>query len=513
MKKSFPNFLVIITVFFSVLGANAQQSSKISALSQYIEDARIKWEIPALAVGIIHNDTIVLLKGYGEREVGTGKTVDENTLFAVASNTKSFTATAMGILVDEGKVDWDDPVCKYLPWFRLYDPYVTENFKIRDLLSHKSGLSTFSGDLIWYGSSHSREEVVRRAAHLEPHYGFRTDFGYSNIMYLAAGLVIEQISGMSWDAFIKDRILNPLHMDRTNSSTLALDINGNTAIPHSEADGKVIAIPYLNWDNIAPAGSINSSAADMLKWLKLQLDYGEYQNKQLVSPAVLRELWTPQTIQSVSRFSEKLWPSTHFKCYGMGWGLMDYQGKKIISHSGGYDGMISYSAFVPEENLGFVILTNKNSSLYYPLAYKILDTYLSSDDIDWSNYFFDLNLKNQQAEAKEKKKADSLRIPDTHPTLPLEKFCGTYHSEMYGDVVVEVLNGTLNLKFLPTLIFHSPLTHWEYNTFSLKFPDVPSLPAGKVAFIIGMNDNVEKLKIDVPNPDFDFTELDLYKVK
>lgn len=512
MKETFRLFIVILSVFTNIFEVSAQNNSKIDVLNQYIEDARIKWDIPAVAVGIIHNDTIVLLEGYGEREVGTGKTVDENTLFAVASNTKSFTATAMGMLVDEGKVKWDDYVTQYLPWFKLYDPYVTQNFTIRDLLTHKSGLTTFSGDLIWYGSSYSREEVVRRAAFLLPHHGFRTDFGYSNIMYLAAGLVIEQVSGMSWDAFIKERILDPLHMDRTNSSTLALNIEGNTAIPHSEVDGKVIAIPYLNWDNIAPAGSINSSVADMLKWIKLQLDNGKYQEKQMVSPAVLRELWTPQTIQSVSRFSEKIWPSTHFKSYGIGWGLMDYHGKKIISHSGGYDGMISYSAFVPEANLGFVILTNKNSSLYYPLAYKILDAFLSTDEFDWSNYFFDLNQKNEEASIKERKKADSLRKAGTHPTLPLDKFCGTYQSEIYGDVEVEIQNGKLNLKFIPTPIFHAPLTHWEYNTFSLKFPDVPSLPEGKAAFIIGMGDKVEKLKIDVPNPDFDFTELDLIKV-
>jgi CubicO group peptidase (beta-lactamase class C family) len=512
MKKLSRPYIVVLSVIINVFAANAQHGAKIDSLTKYIEDARIKWNIPAVAVGIIHNDSIILLKGYGEREIGTGKKVDENTLFAVASNTKSFTATAMGILVDDGKVKWDDPVTQYLPWFKLYDPYVSQNFTIRDLLTHKSGLATFSGDLIWYGSTHSREEVVRRAAFLIPHHGFRTDFGYSNIMYLAAGLVIEQVSGMSWDAFIKERILDPIHMDRTNSSTLALDIKGNTAIPHSEADGKVIAIPYLNWDNIAPAGSINSSAAEMLKWIKLQLDNGKFQDKQLVSPAVLHQMWAPQTSQTVSRFSEKLWPSTHFKSYGMGWGLMDYHGKKVISHSGGYDGMISYSAFVPEADLGFVILTNKNSSLYYPLAYKIMDAFLSSDEFDWSGYFFDLNQKNEEASIKESKKLDSLRIVGTHPTLPLDKFCGTYHSEMYGDVVVEMQNGALNLKFMPTPIFHAPLTHWEYNTFSLKFPDVPSLPAGKAAFIIGMGDKVESLKIDVPNPDFDFTELDLVKI-
>lgn len=510
MKTSFRFIVIALAVCFVNSVATAQQSRQIDSLKQYLEEARIKWQVPALAVGIIHNDSIVLLNGFGEREIGTGKTVDGNTVFAVASNTKAFTATAMGMLVDEGKLDWDDPVTQYLPWFKLYHPYVTENLTIRDLLSHRSGLATFSGDLIWYGSNHSRDEILRRARFLKPKHGFRAEFGYSNILYLAAGQIIEKVSGISWDDFLKQRIFDPLGMDHTNTSTLSLDLKGNTAIPHNDVDDEVVAISYLNWDNIGPAGSINSSASDMLKWIRLQLNDGKLNDEQLVSSKALREMRTPQTIQNVSQFSEKLWPSTHFKSYGMGWGVMDYHGKKIISHSGGYDGMISYSGFVPETKLGFVILTNKNSSLYYPLMFKILDTFLSSDDFDWSNYFFELNQKNLEAVAKAAAK-DSAVTKTTSPTLSLEKYCGTYSSPMYGEVTIEMAEGGLYLKFAHTPIFHTPLEHLEYNTFKIKFADVPSLPSGKVAFIVGMGDEVEQLKIDVPNPDFDFTELELKK--
>jgi CubicO group peptidase (beta-lactamase class C family) len=332
-------------------------------------------------------------------------------------------------------------------------------------------------------------------------------------MYLTAGQIIAKVSGMSWDEFISSRILTPLGMNHTNTSITKLDMKGNTAMPHNDVDDKVIAIQYLNWDNIGPAGSINSSAADMIKWIEFQLKKGKLNDQVLVSEKSLREQWSPQTIQKVSAFSEKLWPSTHFKTYGLGWGMMDYHGKKVISHSGGYDGMISFSAFIPEANLGFVILTNKNSSLYYPLSYKILDTYLSNDTIDWSSKFFDLIEKNKEAELTQKKEDEQLRISGTSPTLSLNKYVGSYISLIYGEAKVELVDDKLYLKFLPTPIFHSPLEHWQYNTFTIKFPDVPALPEGKVSFILGPDSDVEKMLIDVPNPDFDFTELDFIRQK
>jgi len=385
MRILHKSLLYTFIILSCSLNLAAQGSLKEKELDAYFSEALVKWGVPGMAIAIIRNDSIVLMTGYGLRETGKPGKVDENTSFAVASNTKSFTASALAMLVDESKIKWDDKVVDYLPWFRLYDPYVSLNMTIRDLLSHHSGLETFSGDLIWYGSSYSRDEIIKRAANLKPHYGFRTTFGYSNIMYLTAGQIIASVSGLSWDEFISQRILQPLKMDHTNTSISKLDLKGNTAIPHNDVDENVIAIQYLNWDNIGPAGSINSTASDMIQWIKLQLNEGKLDDQILVSEKSLHELWSPQTIQRVSSSSERLWPSTHFKSYGMGWGLMDYHGKKIISHSGGYDGMISYTAFVPEANLGFVILTNKNSSLYYPLSYKILDTYLSSDTTDWSN--------------------------------------------------------------------------------------------------------------------------------
>lgn len=512
MKQLITTALFIILIFSGCIDASAQDTQKSDKLDSYFRAALVKWNVPGMAVAIIENDSIVLLKGYGVKEFGKKGEINGNTSFAVASNTKSFTATALGILVDEGKLNWNDKVVDYLPWFRLYDPYVTQNMTIRDLLSHRSGLETFSGDLIWYGSSYSRDEVIKRASFLKPRYGFRETYGYSNIMFLVAGQIVAEVSGMSWDDFLSQRIFKPLSMNHTTTSIKQLDLKGNTALPHNDVDGQVISINYLNWDNIGPAGSINSTAADMIKWLQLQLHKGKWGDETIISEKSLRELWSPQTIQRVSSFSERLWPSTHFKSYGMGWGLMDYHGKKVISHSGGYDGMISFSAFVPEANLGFVILTNINSSLYYPLSYKILDTYLSNDTTDWSTRFYDLIEQNKEAEKKKLEEDELKLIPGTSPTLPLEKYTGTYLSEVYGEVKVELKDNQLYLSFGPTPMFHSPLKHWQYNTFKIKFPEVPSLPEGKAAFIID-TDQVQKLLIDVPNPDFDFTELDFIHQK
>jgi hypothetical protein len=331
-------------------------------------------------------------------------------------------------------------------------------------------------------------------------------------MYLAAGQIVAEVSGMSWDEYISQYIFKPLGMKNTNTSINQLDLKGNTALPHNDVEEKIIAINYLNWDNIGPAGSINSSASDMIKWIQLQLNRGKFGNETIISEKSLREMWSPQTIQRVSFFSEKLWPSTHFKSYGLGWSLMDYHGKKVISHSGGYDGMISFTGFVPETNLGFVILTNINSSLYYPLSFKILDTYLSNDTTDWSTKFYELIEKNREAEFKSKEEEAPKFTSGTSPTLPLEKYTGTYLSEVYGEAKVELKDGKLYMSFVPTPIFHSQLEHWQYNTFKIRFPDVPSLPEGKAAFIID-TDHIDRMLIDVPNPDFDFTELDFIRQK
>jgi CubicO group peptidase (beta-lactamase class C family) len=505
--------MVVLMVLFCLNTTAQKKKDPFAQLNAYYEKALKDWEVPGMAITIVRNDSVLLQKGFGVLEVNKPEKVDEHTLFAIASNTKAYTVAALAILVDEGKIKWDDPVVNYLPWFQLYDPYVTQNMKIRDLLCHRSGLETFSGDLLWYGSNYSREEVIRRARFLKPKYGFREHFGYSNILFLTAGEIVHAVSGKSWDDFLAERIFTPLGMTRTNTSVSALKKLNNVAACHTDYEGKVISIPYLDWDNIGPAGSINSCVADLSNWLKLQLNNGTFNGTVIFSKERSNDMWSAQTIQNVSVGSERLFPSTHFKAYALGWGLNDYLGYKIVSHSGGYDGMTSYTCLIPEKKLGFVIVTNKNSSLFLPLAYRTLDVLLGGKAKDWSALFLE-NTKKQEEYSKNKVlEEEKARAKETKPTLDLAAYTGTYGGDLYGNATVELKNGELTFTFVPSPKFTATLKHWHYDTFSFRFEQFPSLPQGKANFIINQEGKVEEMRINVPNPDFDFTELKFKKLK
>lgn len=506
MKK-----ILFMLIFLSGLSALLQAQSSLDELEDYYKQALEDWEVPGMAVAIIQNDSLILSEGYGVSDINTGAKVDDKTLFAIASNTKAFTAAGIGILVDQGKVEWDDKVIDHLPWFRMYSPYVTQEMTVRDLLCHRSGLKTFSGDLLWYGSEYDRREVVERARHLEPEYGFREQFGYSNIMYLAAGLVIETVSGMSWDAFIKKHFFEPLDMERTITSTRDLENFDNVAAPHNNLDEGIIAIDYLNWDNIAPAGSIISCVSDVKNWIKLQLQNGVFKNDTIFSKRVQHEMWSQHTPLSVSPYSRKMYPSTHFKSYGMGWSLFDYHGRKVVTHNGGYDGMISQTVLLPEEKAGFVILTNSISGIYRALMYKTMDYLLEAESKDWSKLFLKRYERYEKYKADQQAKKDSLRAKNTEPALALKAYTGTYSGELYGDAKVSLIDGKLKIQLEPSPKFHSVMEHWHYDTFKIKFEEFPSLPRGWVNFIIDRDGKVQEMRIDVPNPDFDFTELKFYK--
>ena len=488
-----------------------QYNKELKELEKYYAEAREAWEVPGLAVAIVKDSEIIFAEGFGVQDIETEEPVNSRTMFPIASNTKAFTASALAILVDEGEISWDDKVVDYLPYFKLYDPYVTENMTIRDLLTHRSGLATFSGDLIWYGSNYDREEIIRRARFLEPVHGFRESFGYSNIMYIAAGEIIPAVTGKSWDDFIRERFFGPLGMERSITSTNELAGFENVATPHTTHKDEIIAIEYLNWDNVAPAGSIISCVEDVSQWLIMQLNRGIYNSDTLFTPQRSREMWSQETVLNVSTFSEQNWPSMFFRSYGLGWSLSNYMGHKVVGHSGGYDGMISYTCMVPDENLGFVILTNKNSSLYYPLIYKTLDVFLGGDDKDWSSFMLDLMEKRDVREAQQRAKKLENRKQNTSPSLDLEAYTGTYGGEVYGDAVVELQEGSLVVQFVPSPKFRGELSHWHFDTFEITFKQFPSLPSGMCTFVLNANGEVEEMTIDVPNPDFDFTELDFKK--
>ncbi len=517
IKILFGNFqMSLFTLFFIFIINPAYlktQSVDLKKIDQYIINAKNEWNIPGMAVAIVKNDKVIFSKGYGIREYGEKKKVSDESLFAIASNTKAFTSAALSILVDEGKISWDDPVRKYLPWFKLYDPYVSENITIRDLLCHRAGFKTFAGDLIWYGTTYSRREVIERAKYIEPTYGFRAHYGYSNIMFITAGEIIPAVTGKSWDEFIKEKFFAPLGMKNTNTSIRDFKKDENIATPHHVEIGQnPIPVEYVNWDNIAPAGSINSNVKEMANWIRMQLNDGTFEGNKILAPTQIREMRTPNISHFISARSEKNMPSKHFSAYGLGWGLYDYHGKKIINHGGGAEGMISKVVLVPEENLGFVILTNSINYLPTALSNYILDIYLAQEEKDWSTIYFESYMRGEKRQKEDEIKAENDRNKDSKPSLSLASYTGKYRSKMYGDVEIKQSNGKLELDFIPSPIYIGDLTHWQYNTFSIKLRKTYSLPKGTVNFILDENAKVKQVEIDIPNPDFNFTELKLYRV-
>jgi CubicO group peptidase (beta-lactamase class C family) len=510
-SQSFLLAVMLAVLAYPLAAQTPTTAARLKEIDEYSAKAGVDWKVPGFAIAIVKDDRVVLARGYGVLELGKTPSVDEHTLFAIASNSKAFTSAALAILVDEGKVKWDDKVTKYLPSFELYDPYVTRELTIRDLLSHRSGLATFGGDLLWYESEYSRDEILRRIRFLKPASSFRSRFGYQNIMFLAAGEVVAKVSGKSWDEFVKERFFTPLAMKRTVTRHADLLTSVNVAMPHNEVAGKIRPIRYGWVDNIGAAGGIKSCVADMAQWLRLQLGRGTYEGRRLFSSTTSREMWTPQTVFSgISEQSEKFNPTRHFNLYGLGWILSDYHGRLLVSHGGGLDGMTSQVALMPEERLGVVVLTSSETPLSTILANKVLDLFLGVPARDWNAEFLARVRDNQAGRRDADRRRDLSRVPQTKLSLPLPAYAGTYTGEMYGDATVTAEEGKLVLRFLPSPNFVGDLEHWHFDTFRVHWRDsvVYPFPRGFVTFTLNEGGRVNEMKIDVPNDDFDFKELE-----
>tara|TARA_R110001583_G_scaffold412_2_gene3826 strand:+ start:68300 stop:69823 length:1524 start_codon:yes stop_codon:yes gene_type:complete len=499
-----------ILLFFIITSVYAQTKEQLNHLDAYFQKSLTEWQIPGMAIAIVNADSIVFSKGYGFSNIEKQTKVDGNTLFAVASNSKAFTATSIAKLVEEGKLNWNDKVVDYLPYFKMYNDYVTNNFTISDLLSHRSGLATFSGDLLWYGTTKTPQEIIAAQQYLKPKNDFRTTFGYSNIAFLTAGQLIEKITGQSWSDYIEHIFLKPLEMDRTLTSTLQLKNTTNIATPYFFENGENLEIEWLNWDNIAPAGALISSVNDFSKWLRLNINKGTFNDKKYFSNQSFTELTSPKINFKVRPNSENV----HFKAYGFGWNLQDYEGSKIISHSGGYDGMISKSFFIPEKKIGVVILTNSLNWVPSALTNKILDVLLTNNlnGKDWSSTYLSYKKQQDSVETSKNKKNEALRSKLNTIHLKLDEYIGSYKDEMYGSVTVRLENEILNFSMDETPIFYATLKHWNHHIFTFRFPtNLSSLPEGKLRFDLNKEGKIIKLHIDVPNPDFDFTEFEFIK--
>ncbi len=502
--------LSILFFAFSIPLTSAQKGIVYTELDEYIQKAQKDWKIPGMAIAIVKDGKIVFSKGYGVKNINKKATVNDETLFAIASNTKAFTSASIAILVDEGRLKLDDKVRQYLPYFQLYDPYVSQEMTVRDLLCHRSGLATFSGDLLWYETSYSSKEVIERARFLKPVYGFRTTFGYSNIMFIAAGEVIKAVTDSTWAQYVEAHFLKPLGMKHSNTSIKYLTKGGNFAQPHHVESGqKTQTINYMSWDNCAPAAAINSSVKDMSNWLIMNLNKGKFKGKQIVSSKGIWEMQSPHTILPVSRNST----AENFSAYGLGWEIADFKGNKIISHGGGADGMISKTLLIPSENFGFVVLTNSINYLPSALGKYILEDYFGSPTRDWSDLYLNYFNQTHANDLAKIENEDKNRNKASKPSLDLSSYVGTYSGQMYGDATITLKKEKLHIQFEPTKVFSGDLKHFQYDTFTLKLENTPSLPRGKVTFVLDATGKVEEMKVDIPNPDFDFKELKFLKVQ
>ncbi|MFW6020450.1 MAG: serine hydrolase [Bacteroidales bacterium] len=513
-KKRIRLLALVLIVPFFLQAQSKKDFETIEKLDKKLSQMTEDWETPGMAVAIFKGDSVILSKGYGYKNIDTEEKVDKNTIFPVASITKTFTASAIGVLVDEGKLKLDDKVRDYLPWFELYSPYASENMTIRDLLCHRSGLETFSGDLLWNASTFTTEEVVRKAKYLEPKYGFREHFGYSNIMFIAAGEVIEAVTGMEYPEYIQKTFLDPLGMERTLTSVSMFENTDNVVTAHINKNDEIITVPFLNWDNIGAAGLLNSSVQDMTQWMRLHLNNGTLDGEEYVSEDFSDEMWQAHTPQSVSKGSKRLWPSTHFKAYALGWGTDVYHGYKTVGHGGGYDGILSYFGLVPEEDLGFVVLTNSGSMLYYATRFTILDAFLapeSTETKNWSDFMMDFHERRQKQEKKETEKLLSKKDPSLKPTHELEAYTGTYSGPMYGDAEVTIKDGKLHVQLVPSPRYYSTLEHLRHNTFIIELKEFPRFPPGTCNFVLDKYGEPKEMKISIPNPDFYFEELKFIK--
>ena len=468
--------IVILSYTFAPPVRGQQQTPEpLSGLDQYIEKAMQEWGVPGLSVAIVKDDRVVYAKGYGTRETGKNLPVNEETLFGIGSVTKSFTAAAIGMLADSGQLKLDDPLTKSLPGLQLYDPQLTRDTTLRDILSHRSGLPRANLGLM---NRFRPEETLKRLRYLKPASALRSQFHYQNQMYVVAGEVIRAVSGQSWEQFVKDRIFSPLNMKMSSTSVTALKKQENVARPHARLKGVVRAVPFRNMDNTGPAGAINSSAREMAEWLRFQLSAGAATTpggKQLLKAATLREMQSPQTIIPLSPASEKLYGSTHFLSYGLGWFLRDYSGRKVLEHGGNVDGMTAQVGMMPEEKLGVVILANMDSTgLPVALMYRIFDAYTRGAAArDWSEEFLKLSRAGEQQMEAQRKQLEAKRATNTQPALALEKYAGVYQHDLYGEARITKENDKLSLSFGPGV--EGGLEHWETNAFRITWSD-PMFP-------------------------------------
>jgi CubicO group peptidase (beta-lactamase class C family) len=494
------------------VGAQPQDIDRLAARIQQ------QFAVPGMAVAIVKDGKVLFAKGYGVREAGKPDKVDANTLFGIGSNTKAFTVAALAMLVDEGKLSWDDKVIDRLPNFRLYDPYVTRELTIRDLLTHRSGLGLGSGDLMLFPpSDFTRAEIIHNLRYFPPASSFRSKFAYDNLLYIVAGELVPAVTGMSWETFVQTRILDRLGTDC--AATVSLVSGGRSmAIPHVMVDGKLTAVtpdPSTAYD---PAGSIQCNAEGMAAWMALQLADGRLKDgTQLFSATQHKEMWTPQTIV-VPLPDAASTTGTHFRDYGLAWFIEDYEGTERVWHTGGLVGMVSAVSLLPEKGVGIVVLTNQQSGGRAAMTQSLQDAMLGRPARDWVAIVAKQEAEQSKRAAAADRDADTaIQAAGGHAFLPLDAYVGVYHDPWRGDVVVKKQGDKLRMVFSRTTDMQGDMQAMKGNVFAVRWDDRTLKADALVNFRTGMDGSVSGMTMAPLSPttdfSFDFQDLDFTKSK
>jgi len=506
-----PTILTVVACcFLGVAGPASAQSAPPPDLDGYVRSVMERFEVPGLSVAIVKGDRIVVAKGYGVRKLGDEAAVDAKTLFGIASNTKLFTATALGILVDEGKLEWDAPVVRYLPGFAMYDAWVTRQITVRDLLVHRSGLGLGAGDLMfWPPTDFTRAELVERLRYIPPATSFRSAYAYDNVLYPVAGEVIAAVSGMSWEDFVATRILRPLGM--TSSDVRLSDPASvpDAAFTHARVDGVVRLVPPYHGDVVNPAGGIFSNAEDMARWVMVQMDSGRVASGDARAwrPAVTRELWKPVTPMPFGDPPHELAPLRHFfNFYALGLNVRDYRGERVLTHTGGLPGYVSRVTMMPDRELGIVVLTNQESGeAFEAITYHILDHYLGAPAFDWLGGYTAVKARRDSAVAAAEARTSSERDATSRPSLPLDRYVGRYRDAWYGDIDVVREGDHLLIRFSRSPDLVGDLEHWQYDTFVARWRDRSLRADAFVTFSLNPDGSIERATMKPVSPATDFS--------
>lgn len=498
---------------FSMLMALALGASLLAQAPPYNLDATVAaamkaFDVPGMAVAVVKDGQVVSAKGYGVKTLGQPASVDERTLFGIASNTKVFTAAAIGTLVDEGKLQWDAPVIKYLPWFRLSDPYVTHELTIRDLLVHRSGLGLGAGDLLWWpASTYTRRQIAERLAYIPLATSFRSAYAYDNVLYLIAGEVIETITGQTWEDYLSAR-LKRIGMTTSTVKHSSASAGGNVATPHAFLDGKLQPVAPMDSDNTNPAGGINANAADIAQWMIVFLNHGKLADgSRLYSEAVARQLETLVTPEPIGTPAPELAAiKANFRGYALGLEVSDYRGKKLITHTGGLPGYTSRIAWLPELNVGVAVLTSQESGqAWNSVAWTVLDHYVGATDTNWVDAYAKVKARNDAAQARADAATSATRDAASKPSLPLAKYAGTYTDQWYGDIAIALENGKLVMRFSKTPSLIGDLEHWQHDTFVTRWRDRELRADAFVTFALNPDGSIDQAKMRAVSASTDFS--------